>query len=154
MSNEPTTILQLNEFLPYQFNILSKKISQALSAIYTTEFGITVPEFRTLVWLHSNPNIYAKDLCALTMMDKTQVSRVIHALEKRDLLRRQADRNDQRSYQLSLTESGTTLIAQIIPKAIAWEQRLLEALTPQQYKQLQVIVEKLETQVTELAGKP
>lgn len=148
--NTESDALQLNDFIPYKINILSKKISNSLSSIYTEEFGITVPEFRVLVWLRSQPKIYAKDLCAYTLMDKTQVSRVIHGLEKRNLLTRQADSSDQRSYQLKLTVVGEALIDQIIPKAVAWEQRLLSVLTSRQYEGLQAAVEKLEIQLEAL----
>lgn len=152
MTNKAPTSLHLNDFLPYKINILSKKISNSLASIYTAEFGISVPEFRTLVWLHSHPHIYARDLCAYTLMDKTQVSRVIHGLEKLGLLIRQADDHDQRSYQLSLTDAGETLIQEIIPKAVVWEEQLLSALSPRQYQQLQTAVEKLEEQLALLAS--
>ncbi len=145
--------LQLHDFLPYKINMLSKKISHSLSLIYTTEFGITIPEFRILVWLSSHPNIYAKDLCRFTLMDKTQVSRVIHSLEKRSLLQRQADTNDQRSYQLFLTAKGETLIQEIIPKAIEWEEHLLTSLSPRQYMNLQNALEKLEAQLQALESR-
>lgn len=142
--------LQLTEFLPYRLNVLSKRISVALSEIYTEEFDITIPEWRVLLWTNTCDTLYAKDVCALTHMEKTQVSRVINQLEKRQLITRKMDDQDQRSYQLLLTPSGQALIDEIIPKAIAWEKQLITAISDPEYQRLMQAIEKLETQLDQL----
>lgn len=147
MDKEPPS-LQLKHFLPYRLNILSKRISDTLSKVYTQEFGISIPEWRVLVWLKNQPNLSAKEISTY-YMDKTQVSRVTHQLEKRQLIQRQIDKNDCRSFQLSLTTAGKDLIDRIIPGAIAWEDELIQTLTASEFRNLMIIIEKLELQFTE-----
>ena len=38
--------LQLENFLPYQLNVLTSLVSQALSRVYSRRYGIGVPEWR------------------------------------------------------------------------------------------------------------
>lgn len=142
--------LQLKQFLPYRLNVLARRISSSLSTIYTKEFGITIPEWRVLLWLNTYPNLYAKDICAYTYMDKTQVSRLITQLEKRAFIQRKTCKNDNRSYQLSLTQQGKDLLDVIIPKAIEWEDSLIDSISSAEYQNLLSMVEKLEKQLDKL----
>lgn len=145
--------LELNQFLPYRINVLGKRMSDALSTIYVQEFAINVPQWRVLLWLNTYENLYARDLAAYTHMDKTQVSRLINQLEQRGLVQRQVGEQDQRTQQLSLTADGKDLLDQIIPKAIEWENRLIESLDNDDYQKLITVVEKLEEQLNQLNKK-
>lgn len=142
-------LLQLDVFLPYRINLLTQRMSYALSAIYTQDFGITISEWRVLVWLNTTPGLTAKDICDLTYMDKTKVSRIISALEKREIIQRAADKNDQRSYRLSLTASGCELIDQIIPRALDWEKAFIDSLSGEEYQNILQSIEKLENQLNQ-----
>ncbi|MGY0398343.1 MAG: MarR family winged helix-turn-helix transcriptional regulator [Ostreibacterium sp.] len=144
--NKTADNLQLDKFLPYRLNILAKRISNSLSSIYADEFNITIAEWRILAWIKSRPNLYASDICTFTQMEKTQVSRVIATLEKRGLVGRKTNSNDLRRHQLHLTSEGITLINNIIPKVLDWETQLLEALSPTQYHDFLLAIEKLEKQ--------
>lgn len=144
------TDLQLKHFLPYRLNVLSKRISTTLSKIYTEEFDITIAEWRVLLWLRNEPHLSAKAICAYTYMDKTQVSRLINQLEKRNLIQRKTDKEDSRSFQLSLTHKGAELLNTLIPNAISWEDDLIKSLTASEYRNFLVIIDKLEAQLEKL----
>lgn len=141
--------LHLEQFLPYRMNVLAKRISHSLSHIYK-EFGINIPQWRVLVWLRNHPNLYAKDICAYTYMDKTQVSRLLTQLEKNQLIARKTDQNDCRSQQLLLTEKGQHLLDTIIPKALEWEERLIASFDTSEYHALFQLIEKLENQLNDV----
>ncbi|PID58472.1 MAG: MarR family transcriptional regulator [Gammaproteobacteria bacterium] len=143
-----TPTLNIQDFLPYRINLLAKRVSHGLSEIYTREFGITIAEWRTLLWLNSNDKVYAKDICQNCFMDKTQVSRVVSGLETQGLLKRETDERDQRSLRLMLTPAGKTLIEKIIPKAVAWEKALIAPLSEAQYQELFQMIALLEAQLT------
>lgn len=144
--------LELGQFLPYRINLLSKRISDALSVIYTEEFAITVAQWRVLLWLNTYDTLYAKDLVAYTYMDKTQISRLLVQLEDRGLVSRQTDSKDMRSQQLFLTEEGKGLLDKAIPRAIHWEEQLIASLETADYQCLLKAIEKLEKQLDRLEG--
>ena len=78
--------LKLEQFLPYQLNVVSSLVSQALSRVYSQRYGIGVPEWRVLVTLGQFEAMTAKAIGAHTHMHKTKVSRAVAQLEQRKLL--------------------------------------------------------------------
>ena len=46
-----TEALKLEEFLPYQLNVVASLVSLALSRVYAQRYGIGIPEWRVLVTL-------------------------------------------------------------------------------------------------------
>jgi DNA-binding MarR family transcriptional regulator len=122
--------LKLEQFLPYQLNVVSSLVSQALSRVYAQRYGIGVPEWRVLVTLGQYPMMTAKAVGAHTHMHKTKVSRAVAILEKRRLLARRANRDDKREAFLSLTAAGRSMYEELAPHALDFAARLTEILTP------------------------
>jgi DNA-binding MarR family transcriptional regulator len=122
--------LKLEQFLPYQLNVVASLVSQALSRVYARRYGIGVPEWRVLVTLGQYQVMTAKAIGAHTHMHKTKVSRAVALLEKRRLLGRRANREDKREAFLSLTASGRSMYEEVAPHALDFARRLMEILTP------------------------
>jgi len=122
--------LQLENFLPYQLNVVASLVSQALSRVYSRRYGIGVPEWRVLVTLGQYEAMTAKAIGAHTHMHKTKVSRAVALMEKRRLLARRANRDDMREAFLSLTAAGRAMYEEVAPHALDFARRLTEILTP------------------------
>jgi DNA-binding MarR family transcriptional regulator len=122
--------LKLEHFLPYQLNVVSSLVSQALSRVYAQRYGIGVPEWRVVVTLGQYGVMTAKAIGAHTHMHKTKVSRAVAFLEKRRLLVRRANRDDKREAFLSLTAGGRLMYEEVAPHALDFARRLTEILTP------------------------
>jgi DNA-binding MarR family transcriptional regulator len=121
--------LKLEQFLPYQLNVVSSLVSQALSRVYAQRYGIGVPEWRVLVTLGQYQMMTAKAIGAHTHMHKTKVSRAVAILEKRRLLGRRPNREDKREAFLSLTAAGRNIYEELAPHALDFAKRLTEILT-------------------------
>ena len=122
--------LKLEHFLPYQLNVVSSLVSQALSRVYARRYGIGVPEWRVLVTLGQHGVVTAKAIGAHTHMHKTKVSRAVALMEKRRLLARRANRDDMREAFLSLTTAGRAMYEDVAPHALEFARRLTDILTP------------------------
>ncbi len=122
--------LKLEQFLPYQLNVVSSLVSQALSRVYARRYSIGVPEWRVIVTLGQFGVMTAKDIGAHTHMHKTKVSRAVAHLERRRLLARRANAEDMREAFLSLTATGRTMYEEVAPHALDFARRLTEILTP------------------------
>jgi len=133
-AEEPTLVeqapLKLEQFLPYQLNVVASLVSQALSRVYARRYGIGVPEWRVLVTLGQFQVMTAKAIGAHTHMHKTKVSRAVALLEKRRLLARRPNREDKREAFLSLTAAGRTMYEELAPHALDFASRLTEILPP------------------------
>ena len=122
--------LKLEQFLPYQLNVVASFVSQALSRVYARRYRIGVPEWRVLVTIGQHGVMTGKAIGAHTHMHKTKVSRAVALLEKRKLLVRRANRADMREAFLSLTAPGRAMYEELAPHALDFARRLTEILTP------------------------
>ena len=121
--------LKLEQFLPYQLNVVASLVSLALSRVYARRYRIGVPEWRVLVTLGQYGVMTGKAIGAHTHMHKTKVSRAVALMEKRKLLVRRNNRADMRESVLSLTAAGRTMYEELAPHALDFARRLTEICT-------------------------
>jgi DNA-binding MarR family transcriptional regulator len=149
--------LKLEQFLPYQLNVVSSLVSQALSRVYAQRYGIGVPEWRVLVTLGQYQMMTAKAIGAHTHMHKTKVSRAVAILEKRRLLGRRPNREDKREAFLSLTAAGRNIYEELAPHALDFAKRLTEILTSADREAFDRVISQLTARsaqlVAEIAGQ-
>jgi DNA-binding MarR family transcriptional regulator len=122
--------LKLEHFLPYQLNVVTSLVSQALSRVYARRYRIGVPEWRVLVTLGQYGVMTGKAIGAHTHMHKTKVSRAVALLAKRKLLVRRGNLADKRESFLSLTAGGRAMYEELAPHALAFADKLTDILTP------------------------
>jgi len=142
-----STSLQLEQYLPYRFNQLADQISSNLTSIYSSEFGVSLSEWRILALLGQQSSMISSDISQRTKMDKAKVSRAVHKLDKEGFLHRERDEQDHRVSHLSLTQSGIRLYNSIIPKALEWEGSLVATLTEDECQLLHSLMNKLDSQM-------
>ena len=145
-----TPQLRLEVFLPYQLNRLAELVSSALSQIYAEEYGITIPEWRAVATLGQFGTMTARDIGNHSKMNKTMVSRAAASLEVRHLICRKPNPDDKREAFLTLSPSGKVMYASIVPKARAFNAKLLHALDKQERENLEILVNKLTQQASHL----
>ena len=148
-----TKDLSLQDFLPYRLNNAAERISVALSRIYQSEFGINIAEWRVLAALHERRAVLAKDIVNYTHMDKVRVSRAIKSLEEKGYLQRQTSMSDSRAAELSLTKKGRELYRVVVPRALEWQEELLEPLSEIDRQELHRILNRLDSRVEEMARR-
>ena len=146
--------LDLTHFLPYRFNHLAERISETLSSIYEEQFDISIAEWRVLAWLSFQDVVTAKQICESAHMDKARVSRAVRRLESRGIVYRTTSEEDQRVQFLRLTDDGKALVNELVPAARGWEARLVETLTAKEYRDLFMIMSKLERQLKRMEAEP
>ena len=138
-------MLRLDEFLPYQLSVASNAVSSAIARTYEVLFGLRVPEWRLIAVLAEQDGVTQQALVARTEMDKMTVSRAAQALVTRGLVTRVPHGRDKRSHTLALSEEGRALYAQIAPKALELERKLLEELGAGEVAQLKATLAKLKS---------
>lgn len=123
-------MLRLDQFLPYQLSVTSNAVSQVIARTYESLFGLRIAEWRLIAVLAEEEGLTQQALVARTEMDKMTVSRAAQALASRGLVSRVTHGSDRRSHALALSEAGRALYAEIAPKALEMEARLLADLSP------------------------
>jgi DNA-binding MarR family transcriptional regulator len=120
--------LQLEQFLPYRLNRIAAAVSQDFRSVYGPHHDLTIPEWRVLATLGQFEAMSAKDIGRHSTMHKTKVSRAVRALEERRWLKRRESEEDRREEILTLTALGEKVYRDIVPKAVAFERRILDEL--------------------------
>jgi DNA-binding MarR family transcriptional regulator len=145
--------LKLEQFLPYQLQVMTTLMSQALSRLYARHHNLGIPEWRVLVVLGQFGWMNGKAICTHTHMHKTKVSRAVAILEGRRLVTRRANRADMRESLVSLTSAGRTIYEELAPHAVEFMRRLTEILAPSDREAFYRAIKQLTDRAAQLVAE-
>ena len=134
---------KLNEFLPYRLSILSNTISGYIADIQEEKYALSLTGWRIICILANYKQGTATDIVDYTAMDKVAVSRGVKKLLERGIIERKPDANDRRKQTLRLTDIGHEVYNEVIPKAIQYEEKIIEQLNAKDLADIDRIVNKL-----------
>jgi len=79
------------------------------------DYDITPEQWSVLFHVVSEEGMIQKSIAEQTFKDKPTVTRILHQLESKGLIIRQADQADRRSYRIFSTEHGRKVIEETYP---------------------------------------
>ena len=97
-------------------------------------YGLSSSEHLFLVNISRQENVNQRQLAHLLGIDEALVTRGVARLEKQGLVRRERDAQDMRSYNLSLTEKGQSLLPAILDTFQKWNEILSNGFTQDEMK--------------------
>jgi len=147
-----TKRLILDDFIPYRLSVTSNVVSDVIARAYEALFGLSIPEWRVIAVVAENDGVTQQEICATTRMDKVMVSRAAIALVDRGLIARAPNRADRRSRLLALTSAGSTLYAEVAPKAIEFEKRIFESFAPEELDRFITMLRAIEARALEVGA--
>ena len=106
------------ETLIYSIDCILKNIKNDLNKYITSlNLGITAEQFSVLDTIGRNNTICQQDIADILFKDKSNVKRIVEILEKKEFIKRQVGRKNNRLANfLSLTENGKILLNSSLPK--------------------------------------
>lgn len=134
MKNSPAQPDQQDHVLAL-CHMLSNRIGKTFSS-ELENYGITAAEWRVILTLGLHENASGQDITNRWAMDKMAVSRAIAALEEHNLVKKQQNKKDKRSFDLTLTRTGKALYSKILPSANHLYHEILSCLSKQEAKAL------------------
>lgn len=140
---EASVVLNLDDWIPYQFSYISNQTSLYLEDFYSARFGLSVTGWRVMANLAIHAPLSAKEVAAHTAMDQVQVTRAINHLHKIGMISRRTDIHDRRKVVLRLSRRGSDVYAKIAPLAIEIERQLLAELTAEEISTLRHLTQKV-----------
>ncbi len=144
-------LLRLETFLPYRLNVLAAAVSEGLSRVYAARFGIDIPGWRVLATLGQFGEGTATLIGQHSHMHKTKVSRAVGELAARGLIERSPSAEDGRVQVLTLTDEGRRMYQDIVPLALAYEEKLHACLGTSELAALDQITHQLTAAARQLA---
>lgn len=150
---EQKSRLRLQQFLPYRLSVFSNNVSALLASLYTEKYGISIPEWRTIAVLGEVPGSTSTQIASRVAMDKVAVTRAVHNLTAKRLVRRSSSQLDGRVSHLNLTKVGQRIYDEVVPLALAIERDIWGALTPEEKHYWDEMLLKMEQRVHNLQAK-
>lgn len=130
-TTRPDEDFDLERFLPYLLNQAAEATSRSFQAVYKSEYGMTRTQWRVLANLGKFGAMTARDICAISHIEKTKVSRAVSGLEADRLLTREIDPTDRRVEILSLTQRGRDVFRDLGTRALEYDSDLRSQLGAQ-----------------------
>ncbi len=110
---------------------------------HLSESNLSSSQFAILEALYHLGTLSQVELSKKLLLSTGNITTVIQNLEKRDLVCRQRSTNDQRYMQVSITDAGRKLIADIFPAHVAGIVEIMNVLTPEEQETLAQLSRKL-----------
>jgi DNA-binding MarR family transcriptional regulator len=138
-----TDRLRLERFVPYRLWVLSNMLSVSIAHAYQRDFALTIPEWRVVAVLARFPNLSAIQVCERAALDKVAVSRAVRSLVASRRVVRSFDKGDRRRSILRLSANGKSVYTRVAPRALRYEQKLLNALSASDRRALDRLISRL-----------
>ena len=133
----------LQDFLPYLLNQAAEATSRGFQATYRSRYGLTRTQWRVMANLGRFGAMTARDICRISHIDKTKVSRAVAGMEADGLLSRATSPEDRRVENLSLTGKGRAVFAEIGQRAQVFDADLRARLGPEVARQIDAILREI-----------
>lgn len=121
----PQDGFDLTDFVPYLLNQAAEQSSLGFQRYYKGRYGMLRTEWRVLFHLGRYGDLTARDICRMSGLHKTKVSRAVAALQGKRFLQRKTDHDDRRFETLSLTGPGRAAFDDLSGHAKDFETQLL-----------------------------
>ncbi len=115
-------------------------------------FDITVEQWRVLVTLWNREGQTQRELAEATHKDKTGITRILHGMERRDLVVRVPDKEDQRNNLIYLTRKGKAFQQALVQYTRRTLDEALEGVSEEDAEACKTVLSKVIRNLTVLQG--
>lgn len=136
-------VLTIEDVITFRLNRLVSIGERAGQQWSERLFGLSLNEWRLLALVKARAPCRAGDVADLLAMDKSQTSRVIKSLLKKELIRNMPDPNDGRAVALRPTQKGAALYKEVFDEVMRSNERILAPLNAQEVEDLHRTLKKL-----------
>lgn len=132
----------VDDYLPALLAQASHLVSGEFHRVVTAR-GFTVSEWRVLATLAGAQPMSIGTLARLAVLKQPTVTRVLDRMQDRGHIRRTAHESDRRVTLISITPSGSRLVAKLIEEAKEHERRVLEPFGLERSAELKAILKQM-----------
>ncbi len=134
--------LILQDFLPYLLNRAGLRVGLMFSRDIEA-FGVTLPMWRVLIELWHNGDHRLGELSERTSIDISTLSRLLVAMQRKNLIVRRRSGLDGRALSLTLTPRGLALTEKIVPHAMRYEDAAMDGMSAREVAALKGLLKRV-----------
>ena len=134
-----------------------RRLQQIAVAVFlqeTESSGITPVQYATLQGVANAPGVDQRTLAGAIGLDTSTMAAVIDRLEARGLMRRNASPDDRRVRLLTLTDTGRSELAAVLPAMQRAQERILQPLSQAERDEFVRMLRTLVTANNDLSRAP
>jgi len=132
------------EYITFRMSRVQSKLNAQATRLLQREVGISLSQWRVITLVGNAGRARLSDLAHQSALDKGLMSRNLKVLVSAGLVDTQADKNDMRAQQLSLTPKGQEIFDRARPITQERQRKLTAALTEEELVVFNRALDKLE----------
>ncbi|KQX25104.1 MULTISPECIES: MarR family winged helix-turn-helix transcriptional regulator [unclassified Sphingomonas] len=132
----------LADYIPYQIYRVSSRMTARLRKRLQA-LKINTSEWRALSVMRSYGTLSITQLTDLALMEQPTISRVVLKLEKDGHVVRRASAQDSRVTEVTLTQSGADILAEMAAAAMRHQEHAFHGFTEQELLQLRTTLARI-----------
>jgi MarR family transcriptional regulator, organic hydroperoxide resistance regulator len=134
--------LDLQDFLPYLLNRAGLRVGLMFSRDIEA-FDVTLPMWRVLIELWYNGDHRLGELSERTSIDISTLSRLLVAMQRKNLIVRRRSGLDGRALSLTLTPRGLALTEKVAPYAVRYEGLAMKGMNAREVATLKDLLKRV-----------
>ncbi|MEN9206186.1 MAG: MarR family transcriptional regulator [Thermostichales cyanobacterium BF4_bins_65] len=120
------------------------------SHAHIRQLGLTAAQFDVIATLGNTQGMTMNVLAEKTLVTKGTLTGIVDRLEQKGLVQREVPPEDRRCFTIRLTPTGEALFHRTFPQHIAYLKQFFQQLSPDEQRQIQNSLAKLETVLAQL----
>lgn len=112
-------------------------------------FQITPEQFTVLTAILDHDGLYQRQIGALTLKDRPNITRIINILEEKGLVTRTPDINKRKIFKINITEEGKKAYNEVLPTVAEHWQNTVEGVTDEELENCLTVLNKIKANLEE-----
>jgi len=142
-------LYQLTSAFPYLLNRVGVRMGELFSR-RIAGYDVTLPMYRVMAALWETPDQRLGDLAAMTSIEVSTLSRLIGTMKRKGLVSRTRLKDNARTVAINLTAKGRTLVEELIPIAIHYEEVAVRSFSAKEIAELKTTLANIYTNLDSL----
>ena len=129
---------RLSTSFPYLLNRVGVRMGELFSRRIAS-FGVTLPMYRVMAALWESGDQRLSDLSTVTTTEISTLSRLIGEMKRKGLVTRSRPADNGRTVAINLTSKGKSLVEELMPIAIHFEEVAISSFSASEIARLKVV---------------
>lgn len=121
----------------------------AVQAFAEKELELTTTQFLVLGFVCDNDGLYQRQISAVLLKDRPNITRIINILEKKGLVERIPDKSNRKVFKIHATEKGREVHKYIEPTMIAVREEATKGISNDEIEFCMSILERIQDNLKE-----
>ena len=146
--------MEKKDLLKSRIGMKLVRVGKMTRALATQKFKsekleITPEQFTVLTAIIDHDGLYQRQISALTLKDRPNITRIVNILEKMELVTRTSDVNKRKIYKINITPKGKAIHEKILPSVLELWQGSVYGVSDEELQNCLTVLNKIKANLEE-----